>query len=312
MTHGALLVVQLAFASQTVEGKLAMVPVSEGGGGVAPTALAMARMLGGAAFFLAGRYLFGWRGPVQRRDHLAIAGLAFIGIALNQTLFLMGLRLTSPVSAALLSVTIPVFTAALAVLLRQERPSLRTLLGLSVAVVGVLWLTGVRAVDRGAALVAINAVSYSLYLVTSRPVIRRLGAFPVITFVFVWACVLFAPIGVPALVADAPRWSARAWALVAYIVVMPTIVAYLLNAWALARTSAIVVTVYICTQPVLAAALAWAQLGTAPTARAAVAAVLIALGVGIVAGRGKAPVVPASRARGLEGAATNDPGGGVG
>ena len=49
--HGALLVVQLAFASQAVEGKIAMGARVAGGEGISPFALAMVRMLGAAAFF---------------------------------------------------------------------------------------------------------------------------------------------------------------------------------------------------------------------------------------------------------------------
>src|SRR6185295_19687943 len=50
-THAALLLVQFAFASQAVEAKVAMMPHAQGGFAIAPEALAMARMLGGALFF---------------------------------------------------------------------------------------------------------------------------------------------------------------------------------------------------------------------------------------------------------------------
>ena len=285
MTHAALFVVQLAFASQTVEGKIAMRPVEAGGGGVDPFALAMARMLGGAAFFFGASRLLGPRPRLAWKDHGQLAALAVIGIALNQTLFLMGLRLTSPVSAALLAVTIPVFTAVIAVLLGRERPSLRTFGGLAVALVGVLWLTGIRSIDRGAALVSLNSIFYSLYLVTAGPVIRRLGPLTVITWIFVWASLMFAPLGLPPLVAGMQSWTPRGWGFVLFIVAVPTIVAYSLNAYALGRTSPVVVTVYIYCQPIMAALLAWAQLGIVPEARTLGAAVLILVGVTIVAFR---------------------------
>jgi drug/metabolite transporter (DMT)-like permease len=288
MTHAALFVVQLAFASQTVEGKIAMRSVEAGGGGVAPVALAMARMLGGAAFFFAATRAMGIRPALTKRDHLQLAGLAVIGIALNQTLFLMGLRLTSPISAALLAVTIPVFTAVMAVALGRERPTVRTFGGLFIALAGVLWLTGVKSIDRGAALVTLNSVFYSLYLVSAGPVIRRLGPLTVITWVFVWASLMFAPFGIPALVQGAQTWTPRGWFFVGFIVAVPTIIAYSLNAYALGRTSPIIVTVYIYCQPVIAGLLAWAQLGVVPEPKMLGAAVLILLGVTIVAFRGAA------------------------
>jgi drug/metabolite transporter (DMT)-like permease len=67
---------------------------------------------------------------------------------------------------------------------------------------------------------------------------------------------------------------------------MPTIVAYSLNAWALARSSPTLVTIYIYVQPVLAGLLAWLQLGLTPSSRMLVASALILAGVTVVATRG--------------------------
>ncbi len=291
--HASLWVVQIAFASQAVEGKVAMASIASGGGGVHPVALAMTRMLGAAIFFVAftrarrarGLSARGALAPTTLRDKLVIAGLSVIGISLNQTLFLVGLRQTSSTAAALLSVTIPVFTAALAVAMRIEKVSTKLVGGLALAVVGVVWLTGVRAIDRGAAIVTVNSLSYSLYLVLSRRVIQRLGALTVVTWLFVFGALSFAPLGVPALVANAPTWTSKSIMFVAYIVAMPTIVAYLCNAWALARTTPSLVTIYISVQPLLAALLAWVQLGQALTSRLAVAGSFILAGVALVVTR---------------------------
>lgn len=284
-THAALIVVQVAFASQAVEGKIAMSPRDVGGEAIAPAALAMVRMGGAAVAFLLFTQLFKLRVRLSAKDHLVLAGLSVLGISLNQTLFLLGLRLTTPVSAALLSVTIPVFTAAMAVALRTEKPSWRLGIGLGLALCGVLWLTGVHAVDRGAVLVTINSLSYSAYLVLSRRIIVRLGAWTVVTWVFVWGAALFLPYGLPVLVADVPQWTPRGLGFVAYILVMPTIVAYLSNAWALGRSSSTLVTIYIYTQPLIAALLSWVQLGQAVSQRALVAALFILVGVTVVATR---------------------------
>lgn len=283
--HVSLWVVQLAFASQTVEGKLAMRDVAAGGGGIDPVALAMTRMAGAAIFFVALTRGRGLLAKTTWRDKLAIAGLSIIGISVNQTLFLIGLRQTSPTAAALLSVTIPVFTAAIAVALRIERASKALGAGLALASVGVLWLTGVRAIDRGAAIVTVNSLCYSFYLVLSRGVIRRLGALTVVTWLFVFGALTFAPIGMPVVIANVPHWNATSFVLDAYVVIVPTIVAYSFNAYALGRSTPSLVSIYVCSQPVIAALLAWAQLGQALTARLLVAAAFIVLGVGIVVTR---------------------------
>jgi drug/metabolite transporter (DMT)-like permease len=283
--HGSLWIVQVAFASQAVEGKVAMADVAAGGGGIAPVALAMTRMLGAAIFFVLFTCSRGLLVRTTLKDKLALAGLSVLGITLNQTLFLVGLRHTSSTAAALLSVTIPVFTAALAVGMRIERASAALVAGLLLAVVGVLWLTGVRAVDRGAAIVTVNSVCYSTYLVLSRGVIQRLGALTVVTWLFVFGALSFMPLGIPVLAANVPHWTPRSFELAAYIVLVPTIIAYVCNAWALGRSTPSLVTIYVSVQPLLAALLAWVQLGQPLTRRLVVAGAFILAGVALVVTR---------------------------
>jgi drug/metabolite transporter (DMT)-like permease len=291
--HAALLVVQIAFASQAVESKIAMAPREAGGEALSPETVAMVRMLGAAVFFQV--YALAKRLPVpNRRDSLHLFGLSALGITLNQMLFLSGLKRTSPFVAALLAVVIPVATAGLAALFGKEKLTLRTALGLGVAGVGVVYLTGIHAVDIGAVLVLVNCVFYAAYLVFSRELIQRLGALVVITWIFTWGALSFAPLGVPALLGSLPTLTARGGLFFAYVVAIPTITAYLLNAWALGRSTPTLVTVYIHLQPVLAALLAWVQLGSGLSERMIVASVFILVGVVVVATRptGERVVLP--------------------
>ncbi len=269
-----------------------MGPRLAGGEAISPFAVAMVRMLGATLFFHAFTRATGTLRPTTARDHATLAGLSILGIALNQTLFLIGLRMTSPMNAALLSVTIPVFTAAMAVAVGQERASVRLGVGLATSIAGVVWLTGVGSPDLGALVVLLNCVAYSAYIVFSRATIRRLGTLTVVTWVFTWGALLFAPLGMPSLVAGAPAWTTRGWLFLAYIVAMPTIVAYLCNAWALERSNATLVSIYIYVQPVIAGVLAWVQLGQTVSERLAAAATTIAVGVAIVATRKNAQPVP--------------------
>lgn len=292
-THAALLLVQFAFASQAVEAKIAMLPRREGGEEIFPEALAMARMLGGALFFQALAHLWSRTGrprnaqivPLARTEHAKLFGLSVLGISLNQALFLFGLRWTTPFAVSLLGATIPVFAASLSVLFRKEAFAWRTVLGLLLALVGVLSLSGLGHVDHGAILVAMNSLSYAAYVVLSRETVLKIGALRLMAWVFTYGALAFAPLGLAACVASMPQWSTRAWVLVAYIVVVPTMLAYYLNAWALTRTSATVVTIYIYLQPLLAGLLAHVQLGHTISSRAGIAAAFILLGLGVVTSR---------------------------
>jgi drug/metabolite transporter (DMT)-like permease len=205
------------------------------------------------------------------------------GIVLNQALFLRGLRETSPVAATLLVATIPIFSVLVAALAGRDRLTARGGVGIGLAVLGIATLSGFVAPRAGDALVLANAASYALYVVFAKGVLARYGTTTVVAWVFGWGAILFAPIGGPALVADLPTWSLGAWLLVAFVVLVPTVLAYSVNAWALRRATPSLVTVYIYLQPLVVVALARVQLGQAVDLRTAAAAALILGGVGVVA-----------------------------
>ncbi len=290
--HAVLVLVQLAFGSLAVEGKLAMSPRF----GVSPEALAMSRILGGALLFVAALRLA--RPPAARgeapapaaerprswRDRLELAMLSLFGIVLNQALFLAGLKRTSPVAATLLIATIPVFAAAVGAIAGRDRLTARGAGGVALALLGVAVLSGFALPHLGDALVLLNSLSYACYLVFAKRPLARYGTVTVIAWVFGWGALLFAPVGALTLAREAPTWSTGALALVLYIVCVPTVLAYGLNAWALRRASPTLVTIYIYLQPLVVAALAWIQLGQPLEARALLSGLLILGGVAIVAG----------------------------
>ncbi|MBI5533050.1 MAG: DMT family transporter [Deltaproteobacteria bacterium] len=283
--HLVLLAVQAAFASLSVEGKVAMGPVFQ----VDPTALAMARIAGGATVFIA-LALFTSGGSVRSlADVGKLAGLSLLGIVLNQLLFLRGLRTTTPLSATVLVGTIPVFAAAASVLFGRERAGWKTVAGLALSVLGIAVLAKFHLPAGGDLLVLLNALSYGIYLALAQPIVQRLGALRSMAWVFGLGSLLLLPWGGSALVHDALRWSAGAWGLVAFIVIVPSVLAYLGNTWALARAAPSQVAVYIYLQPLLVAALARIQLGHPVQPRVAVAGLLILAGVTLVVVRRTQP-----------------------
>ena len=279
MVHLALFVVQLAFASGALVGRVAFATE-----GIDPTALAFVRAGAAAlAFVIADRLTR--RSDGRTLPRLPMFGLAILGVVVNQAFFLHGLKRGTATSAALLCATIPVFTAALGIFIGVERPRVRTWLGLALATVGVVTLTGVRDVSLGNLLVTINSLSYAAYLVFVGRYIREYGALRVIAAVFVWGALVLALPGIPQLIHHAPQWSPRGWSMVAWFVFVPTIFAYLANAWALGRAAPSVVAAYVYLQPIIVLLLARRMLGERLDVRTIVAGATILAGLGIVAFR---------------------------
>ena len=282
VVHGLLLSVQLAFASLPVAGKIVMRTLS-------PNGLALARIAGAATFFL---IAYAMRRPLRRvpwRDVVRIAALSLVGVAGNQLLFLTGLSNTTAINASVLISTIPVFAVAIAVLLRRERARVALLAGVALSFCGVLSLIGAEAFSTNAAtmigdlLIAANALLYASYLVLVRGVLERHGPTVVIALAFAFGTLFTIPFGAAELARGLPALTPSAWAVLAFIVLVPTIFTYFANAWALRHARASLVAIYTTTQPVATAVMAVVWLGEALTPRVFAAAVLIVLGIVLVA-----------------------------
>jgi len=92
--------------------------------------------LGGLAFAAIARAREGSL-RIERRDWPIVAGLAFVGIVVNQTTVVYAVRDAGPANIAMLMATAPLFAAGLAVALGHERLHRAHWVGISIAIVGV-------------------------------------------------------------------------------------------------------------------------------------------------------------------------------
>ena len=285
--HFALAAAQVGFALFPVFGKLALLSIP-------PLALASLRVASAAVLLEAIRRLSG-SPPAAPADRKIFFLLALLGVSINQVLFILGLSLTTAVNTAVLTATIPVFTLAAAVLLRHERLTRASGLGLLLAFAGSLVLLDVRHFDwssdfvKGDVLLLGNCLSYSFYLVLGRPVMARYRAPTAIATVFLYGTAPILLVSASALTRFLPALvTPRAWASLAAIVLFCSVLPYLLNSWALARTHASRVALYVFLQPLIGAAVAVAVLGEQLTARTVAAGLLILAGLGVTTIPGRA------------------------
>lgn len=284
--HLALAGAQGGFALFPVFGKLALVAIP-------PLVLAGLRVVS-AAILLEGIRRAAGDPPPRREDRRIFFLLALLGVSFNQVLFILGLSLTTAVNTAVLTATIPVFTLAVAVLLRRERLTARSGLGLALAFAGALVLLDVRHFDwssdfvKGNVMLLGNCLSYSFYLVLGRPVMARSRPSTAVATVFLYGAAPILLFSAGSFARFAPRTvPPAAWANLAAIVLFCSILPYLLNSWALARTHASRVAFYVFLQPLIGAAAAIAVLSERLTLRAAAAAALIFSGLGVTMLRGR-------------------------
>jgi len=276
--HAGLLFVQLTFGGFHVVAKAVLAHLH-------PLALAGIRVLVATPLLL----LLAWQHDrilPRRRDLPWLALLGLLGVFTNQVLFILGLRLTTATNAAILMPSIPVFAAAVAIVGRIERASAGRLLGIAISVLGALIMLDPRSFqlgDRavgGDLLILANCLSYATFLVVMRPVLRRLPVATVIAWSF-----LFGGLGVTAVSwpylhhLELASVSPAVWAGLAYIVLIPTTLNYLINTWAVARSTPSLVAAYTTLQPLAAGLLAFLFLAERPGWPQLAGGILIATGL---------------------------------
>ena len=289
--HLALIAVQILFGAWPILGKVILRSISV-------TSLVTCRLVGAAiAFAILQRQLKPLL-KMRRSDFALLVLCAICGVVGNQLLYVKALSLTTVINAALLTTTIPVITLFISIVFGYDNWSLKRVLGIVLAGVGVVYLINpARAqltaeTTLGNLLLLSNALLYAFYIVISKRLLERYGALNVITWIFLVSAVLIAPLGFYSFGNEkvaAISWTV--WALIGVVILLPTVGAYYLNAWALTQVSPGTVAIYIYLQPLIAFGFAPLLLGERWSSRTAVATLLIFAGVALVSSPGRSRAV---------------------
>lgn len=273
--HLALATVQVMFAALTVAAKFVLPSIP-------PTGIAFFRIAGAGLAFALLKALTVRERVTAPRDLLALAGLAVVGVVLNQVFFLEGVQRTTAINANILVTTVPAYTLGIALALGRERATAAKVGGIILAAAGAIWLIGPDRIHLdpstalGNTLIVLNTSLYAGYLVFSKPLLERYHPVTVVTYVFLFGALFISPVGVVALrdvdLFHLPRQAVLG---LAFIVGCSSILAYYLSVWALRRTASSFVAMYVYLQPLITALGAPLLLHERVTSRAGLAGALI-------------------------------------
>jgi drug/metabolite transporter (DMT)-like permease len=287
--HLALMAVQLIFGTWGIPAKIVLRVIT-------PFSLSGIRVAAAAVTFTALGRVTGNLKRIRRLHWFLLIASALLGVAFNQWLFVTGLKLTTVVNTVLITTTMPVFTLVVSGLAGTERPSLRRAIGILLAAAGVVYLISPARADvttgsrLGDLLILASALLYGAYIAISKPLVTEYGALSTITWIFIISAIPTVPVGVVSSAhVSFAAMTAGTWSALIYIIIVPTVIAYYLNAWALRNVPPSTVAVYIYFQPLIAFLVAPAVLGEAFTWRTAIAAALVFSGVAITTWRRARP-----------------------
>ncbi|MCI0531378.1 MAG: DMT family transporter [candidate division Zixibacteria bacterium] len=243
--------------------------------------------LGTAVLFV----LHGWLGKshpgkLQSLGKIILAGAA--GVMLHQLIQTSGLKITSATNSGWIITLSPAFTGALGWIILKEKVRLRQMLGMGIALLGVLLLISKGKVwqlsfgrNLGDFLVLASAVTWSIYTVMNRPLLQRNSAILVSAIQMGMGFLFFTILAGNKILSQSQTLTSVDWILLASIGIVPSGLAYFWWNAGLARLTAVRTSIFLFIEAVIASIMSVIILGESFTILMLIAAVITIAGVTI-------------------------------
>lgn len=228
--------------------------------GISGITMVAFRVIGGAILFWI-TSLFTKREEVSSHDMMLLFFAAMLGLVLNQCCFTIGLSLTSPINASIVTTTLPIITMILAAIFLHEPVTSKKVMGIFCGAIGALMLiigsmsaASSKVGDiRGDLLCLLAQLSFACYLAIFKHLIQRYSVITIEKWMFIYAAIIIIPLSyhhVASLV-----WtsiSIKTWAETAFVVLGGTFLAYILMMIGQKVLRPTVVSMYNYVQPIVA------------------------------------------------------------
>ena len=261
--HWAILLANVGWGIMSPVSKMVLLS-----GAVSSLALSGIRITGGALLFLLfSRVLpesFETRQHIDSGDIWKIILCSLLMISANQGLYIIGVGLTNPIDASVMCSLTPMLTMILAAIFLHFPLTWIKVGGVIMGLAGVIILVG-GSEESGMAvnpllgnlLCLIAQLCAAIYYVGFDSVIRKYSPYTLMKWMFFISVFTYVPFCVPEILkTDFMSLSSDVWCGIAYIILIPTFVGYLLIPFAQRSLKPTVVSIYNYLQPVVAAIVA--------------------------------------------------------
>lgn len=230
---------------------------------VLPYAFIVIRVLGACFLFFILAIFVKNKVKIAKGDWPKIVVASLFGVVFNMLLFFKGLSLTTPINAAIIMLTTPVFVFIINTLNQHKKWSWQSILGLLLSLSSALYLVGMKkfSVNQdhtiGNLLILLNALSYGFYLFYVKRLTKKYPSQSIIKWLFLSGLIFVFPIGFSQLTQiELATWSTGVYAIVIFVVLGTTFLTYLLNFSVIKHGGSVLAGSYIYLQPVLASIIA--------------------------------------------------------
>ena len=227
-------------------------------------ALSVLRIGGGALLFLLASLLpsaLTGDKPVERKDLLTLLIASVIMISLNQGLFIIAIDYTTPIDTSVMCTMTPVFTLLLAAVFIGQKLTPLKIAGVFLGLAGALFIafsetdTAIASNPLlGNTLCLLAQLCAAVYYVFFLKIINKYPPFTIMKWMFLFAALTYVPCMLPFI--GNISWndiSATSIYSLAYVIIFPTFIAYLLIPFSQRILKPTVISMYAYLQPVVSA-----------------------------------------------------------
>lgn len=201
--------------------------------------------------------------PLTRRELLLLFGAGMFAIVCNQCNYIIGLSITSPLNASIMTTTMPIITMVFSALLLKEKVTVRKCIGLVLGCSGALAIIlssagGARegGVLLGDLMCIAAQTSYAFYLTRFKGVISRHSAITCQKWMMLFAALVVLPFALPSLLEVSwTELSTTTCLETAFVVVGGTFFSFLCCTTAQRILSPTIIAMYNYVQPIVACTL---------------------------------------------------------
>jgi len=198
---------------------------------------------------------------IERKDYFKFFLAALFGIAINMMSFLTGLSYTSPISASVLMITAPIFVMIFSFIFLKNPINTYKIFGVLLGMGGAAFLIlyGKTHALQGSnprlgnALVALNAISYAIYLILAKPILTKYSPITFAKWLYTFGFILILPFSVNEFIHL--KWANIPLEIhlkIGFVVLFSTVLTYLFNLIALKELKPTTMSVFIYLQPLIA------------------------------------------------------------
>jgi len=251
-------------------------------------------------FFSAGLifipFVFIYRQKVSWLDQIKILWIGFFGVTINIAFFFMGLKQTESINVPIIASSGQVFIYLFSILLLREKPKLKVLGGMMIALIGVLTiilspflLDGKKFIFgeiKGNLFILIATFGTVMQTIISKDILKKINPYVVTTISFLFGGLTFLPLAIK----EFNTWSFsqlnyQGWIGIVFGVVFSSALAYFFYYYGISKLAAQEVGLFTYIDPVIAVLIAAPLLGEFPSWYYLIGTFLVFGGIYLAEGR---------------------------